>query len=67
MFRDAVMQEEYFDRQVNKLPETIECRYQNVPMKLLSALKSMKDIQVANNTKETIGNEKVATGHFSWK
>ena len=61
------MQEEYFDRQVNKLPETIECRNQNVPMKLLSALKSMKDIQVANNTKETIGNEKVATGHFSWK
>ena len=61
------MQEEYFDRQVNKLPETIECRYQNVPMKLLSELKSMRDIQVANNTKEPIGNEKVVTGHFSWQ
>ena len=58
------MQEEYFDRQVNKLPETVECRYQNVPMKLLPELKSMKYIQVANNTKETIGNKKVATYIF---
>ena len=58
------MQEEYFDRQVNKLPETVECRYQNVPMKLLPELKSMKYIQVANNTKETIGNKKVATYFF---
>lgn len=58
------MQEEYFDRQVSKLPETIECGYQNVPMKLLSELKSMKDIQVANNTEETTGKKKVATSHF---
>ena len=48
------MQEEHFDGQVNKLPKTAKYRYQNVPMKLLPELKSMK----------YIGNKKVATYIF---